>query len=296
MLPIEEAPITLAEHADYQLLPKAITTPFLITDDHIGVEVELENAAHIQRGFIGWEAHRDGSLRNNGMEFIFDGPVGGKEAYDRLINFQQIIENPLVNRGVMPICAVRSSVHVHVNVNDLTPQQIGSMLGLYIVFETPIFKTFAPERAAGNHFCRPFKDCLEMSQVFYWLKRDWSTFENNINSPRIGRYCALNLKAMFKFGSIEFRHHGGEWRSDKLIQWINTCLSFKRAAHLNINFVNDFFKNSAIGYEGSLRQYFPRDVVDRVLAHYKNDINALNKDVAVGVVALQNLVLPRIRI
>lgn len=65
---------------------------------YIGVEVELEKAlglaTHIPNTY--WEVKGDGSLRDDGYEFVFKNPLAGKDverAIDQLS--EAIVERPL---------------------------------------------------------------------------------------------------------------------------------------------------------------------------------------------------------
>lgn len=261
----------------------------LITDDFIGVEVELENAAHIRLSGL-WNIHEDGSLRNNGREFTFNVPLNGQVADSALVELAGAIKASRVK----PDKSARTSVHVHVDCTDLNPIELARMIGLYAVFETVIFKTFAPNRF-GNHFCLPFNDILEFRGIPRYLNSGWEKFEEEINIPDIGRYSALNVRSLFKFGTLEFRHHPGEYDVDRLREWVNCCLAFKRAARTQIDFKVNFFVNSTQGFVDHILLYFPRPVADRILTCYKDNIDQLNRDVIEGVRVAQAMFSPRIR-
>lgn len=263
----------------------------LITDDLVGVEVELEMARDIAmpRGSL-WNRHEDGSLRNGGMEFTFRKPLNGIAVVTALDQLKTGVETSILN-GSRPEKSARASVHVHVDCTDLRAEELIRFLLLYMIWEIPIFKTFAEARM-GNHFCFPMRDCYDLLEAPRLLKQGWNAFTNVINNPNLQRYCALNPKALFKFGTLEFRHHAGEWEPEALLQWVNTCLSFKRACRVRLDIQESYFENSQKGFEGQLREIFPRSVAERVLDYYGRDHNEFNRDVIKGVRTAQHAVNP----
>jgi hypothetical protein len=269
-------------------------SPLLITNDALGIEVELENCHGCKHlpGDSAWEIKLDGSLRNNGREFVFLNPISGERAVKALDELEAIINQSIGKFKITPERAIRSSVHVHVDCTDLTSAELTRLLLLYMIYEIPLFKAFAEERY-GNHFCFPLRDCIDLLDAPRTLRQGWDSFNKTINHPNIGRYCALNLKSLFKFGSVEFRHHGGEWEKNKLLLWINACLAFKRAARVDMDIRGTYFEQSFRGFEPQLREIFPRQVAEKILKYYGYDVKAFNKDVIRGILIAQHAVNPR---
>lgn len=272
--------------------------PSLITNDFVGVEIELERASAINFEGIGdgWTIHSDGSLRNSGAEFVFAGPSNGAATITRLNQLEAGIAAAR-KKGNYGILSARTSTHVHVDVRDLTKRQLMRMIVLYSVFENVLFETYAEERLA-NHFCLPFSDCFELVGCLSWLNSSYDTFSNEMNHPNIGRYCAFNLKSIFKFGTVEFRHTQAKVTTPELLEWINACLSFKRGALSTVDFESTFFTASSHGFENQLRLFFPRDVAERVMSHYANKTNGMNKfhhDMVMGIRFAQHLCSPKFR-
>ena len=94
----------------------------LITDDYIGIEVEAEHvydndAMGIQPW---WDNISDGSLREGGREFVFAQPMFGEDVLDALNALSDTIDD-------YAVYSERCSVHVHLNVRDMTFEQIANM-------------------------------------------------------------------------------------------------------------------------------------------------------------------------
>lgn len=266
----------------------------LITNDFIGIEIELERARTLARHLGNsnpgnfWEIKTDGSLRNNGYEFVFNGPKNGQTAENGLNHYSAVLATLAgANR---PLASVRSSIHVHVDVRDLTKQQLLRMLLLYSIFEIVLFKSYARERLA-SHFCIPLSNCVDLFPSARHLNNGFAAFDQYINHPNLGRYSALNLKAISRFQSVEFRHLGGTLDTDLIYEWANVCLSFKRAIHRDINFATEFFLASQHGFSGHLSQYFPEATVRRVIAYYEANEPAgqFDRDIIDSIVYTQSL-------
>ncbi len=264
----------------------APSSDLLIDNSFVGVEIELENATKIDiSGDPRWCTHRDGSLRDNGVEFVYRYPLNGINVVESLHSFEAAV------KGCKVSVSPRTSVHVHVDASDLTKRQLRDLILLYMIWEDVIFKTYAPERY-GNHFCLPFNQCLDLLPAPLWLTNNFNDFANNVNTPAVGRYCAFNLKSIFKFGSVEFRHLGGEYKADTIIEWVNTCLAFKRGCYQPLDVRTMYFEASQHGFKDQLRQYFPKPTVDRVLERYKDE-NEFHHDVLEGVLRAQHVCYPK---
>ena len=146
---------------------------------------------------------RDGSLRNNGAEFITK-PV----SYDRaLVLFDEIHQG--LTLGPEPYTA-RTSIHVHVNVASMNSAQVKLLLHTYALLE-PVFFHLAGAQRCHNIHCVPltytlmptlYKDTLAL------IIERWS------------KYTALNLCPIRTQGTIEFRHMHGTGDKDLYRLWL----------------------------------------------------------------------------
>src|SRR5215213_1967548 len=124
-----------------------------IRSEHaIGIEVEVENVvdvARIPKGSV-WTSKTDGSLRNAGMEFITM-PIPA--------SYAPAVLNQLMTQVLNQHCSFspRTSVHVHLNVQDLELHQALDYVLLYSIFEKLFYK-FAGRGRIRNIFCVPITE------------------------------------------------------------------------------------------------------------------------------------------
>lgn len=189
----------------------------------IGVEVELEDTGRMHspdENF--WNVTSDGSLRNRGREFVFREPLYGVAIQQALMDLQRHID------GGQPALSERCSVHVHINISDLSTAQLHKMLMLYVIFERALVRYHKASRE-DNIFCVPF----------YKAPRDIALIDALVSESTDGiynifqtfnKYYAVNLQAIQEFGSLEFRHMGGSLHMPDVLTWIKIIMCLKRAA------------------------------------------------------------------
>jgi len=221
-------------------LKGAIKTPH--PETLIGIEIELELVTYksIPATFAVTEDH---SLKLQGCEFVSI-PLEIRYAEIELTRLFKSFITP-------PSPSNRCSIHVHLNVRDLTVDELNSLLAFYIIYEKTLFK-LSGNRWKSN-YCTPISNNPDMiiTQLKYpfdqWLK-----------------YSALNLCPIFggeskKFGTIEFRHMKGTTSVEEILQWCNIISCFKYAAKkFNINTVIKLLEtlNTSSEYWGLTRDIF----------------------------------------
>lgn len=230
----------------------------------VGVEVELEGlpTAFFQSDY--WDVKHDGSLRNNGREFVFRGPTGGKDLYNAVVELDSFLfdKNPDGNW--------RCSTHVHVDVRDMTVAQIKNLIIAYLMYEKFLFRLSGMHRY-NNNFCCAIGFAQQQLQVLSeaWDRPDISGFFDRV---LIGwdKYSALNLLPVSGFGSVEFRLSEALWRKGKLLLLCNRYLALKELAK---NW--DGSQRELIAY---LSKASPREVLGKgcpreIPAEFKEDIS-----------------------
>lgn len=193
------APKLLAEK--YQIVDKNISVP---SKRAIGIEVEVENI-NAARGTSTpyWVGKEDGSLRNRGYEFVtppMPANVGGTAL---LKLFNNVLKDD--EYSFTP----RTSVHVHVNAQDLSPDQIKNLIIVYGLFENLLY-SFVGRGRKRSIFCVP------MMHTTY----GHDSMERSLNHLRWQKYMGLNLCTLMSFGTAEFRHMHGTNDIEKLNIWI----------------------------------------------------------------------------
>lgn len=171
-----------------------------------GTELEVESVLTAQMPDK-WTVTEDGSLRNQGKEFI-----------SPPLNLESLVEGfKLIHTTFRPITGLekfseRTSIHVHVNCLDLEDFQVKQIVLWYALFEPVFFAMVNPIRASNIH-CVPLDQTLLPSyykKPLSFLVERWS------------KYTALNLLPLREYGTIEFRHMEGHDDGTKFEWWLKT--------------------------------------------------------------------------
>jgi len=177
-----------------------------------GLECEIENIESIHERIENegyWSITTDGSLRNNGREFISKPLSKAKllSEFDKLHNSLHYSTDEIADRF-----SARTSVHTHVNCLDLEDSQVKNIVLWYALFE-PLFFLFAkPERRNNIH-------CVGLDQTI--LSHQYSKSLKMLHS-KWSKYTALNIVPLNKYGTIEFRHLEGTDDQEKIKAWLDT--------------------------------------------------------------------------
>ncbi len=189
------------------------TNSFQVLDKntYLGIEVEVENIRRWDNDCPYWSITDDGSLRNNGREFI-SLPIRAWRVEQALTQLQKEL-NPDVD------FSERTSVHIHMNVRTLTLAQLEAMILTYLVFERTLFR-YVGHKRDESIFCVPIHSTTlgyNLYELIYdkQLSIDWF------------KYTALNLIPVMEKGTVEFRHMYGTLDKNVLMPWINMLLGLK---------------------------------------------------------------------
>ncbi len=173
-----------------------------------GVELEIERIPALgDMSLTGFTATEDGSLRNNGKEFISK-PMTFSNLMWCLNNF--FTKNKFTEANYSERC----SIHVHTNCLNLTLEQIQSLCMVYQVYEDLLFAWVSPERAE-NIFCVPWSQTTLSYKMFDKDPANWIT-----KGKRWRKYTALNLLPLFTQGTVEFRHMPGTNDVKRIETWL----------------------------------------------------------------------------
>lgn len=199
------------------------TPSLLYYNAYIGVEVELEGLHELGVAPMGWSLHADGSLRNGGQEFVFNGAFEGEEIIQAFTFFEQFFDK----RGLKPATSARTSTHIHIDVSKMTARQLLNMFTLYAVIEPSLFRSYAPKRE-GNHFCVAMYECDFVRSRIQKLNEGIAEFCASINSDRSTRYSAVNLNSIPTIRTVEFRNFYAATTSQELLEYANIVLALKK--------------------------------------------------------------------
>lgn len=200
-----------------------------------------------------WIQDADGSLRDRGREYILNGPQPLENTLTALTDLSEWVAGL---RGGLRTDSTRTSTHVHLNAQELTPVQVTNFACLWYVIEEAYSLTL-PASRQGNLFALRACDTQRgFKEVFKQSLSDPRSFVHSF--PESQRYGALNLAAIGKFGSLEMRMLPGMAEPLDVvphlmayIQIHEVCQTFEDPLEIITSF-------SGYGPEGFVRRYMPK--------------------------------------
>ena len=183
-----------------------------------GIEVEMEGDSLAHHNFGMWRAERDGSLKGRDTaEYVLRRPIPFKDAGRAL----QELTRELNGASLEP--SMRAGVHVHINAQEMTLVQVANLTTLYLVLEDLLLEVCGEGRQS-NLFC--LKGCEAELLVNNAAKFFKSENLGYISNDDI-RYSGINLSAIAKFGSVEFRAFRSPKDLMEILPWVETlkCLA-----------------------------------------------------------------------
>jgi hypothetical protein len=171
-----------------------------------GIECEIESVRS-KKDFEVFAATHDGSLRNEGVEFISI-PL----TKDHLVESFKNLHAHLEYYNKEEAFTSRTSTHVHINCRTLTEQQTRQLILFYALFEEFFFAMVNHDRRANIH-------CVPLTETFLptIYGSNLTRLTNNWH-----KYTALNILPLRTQGSIEFRHLQGTDDAVLLNEWVST--------------------------------------------------------------------------
>lgn len=165
----------------------------------VGVEIEMEADNIPPQDYVSshWRVEHDPSLRGESAEFVLKKPLSLTsldKAFEELTKAMNTCKT-----SIRP--TYRAGVHVHVNVQDLTPRQLVTFISAYLMLEEVLI-TFCDKTRAGNHFCLRMSDASFSLDMFTQMVMGSNL--NLLNTEDL-RYASINVTSLFKYGSVEFR-------------------------------------------------------------------------------------------
>jgi len=271
----------------------------------IGVEVELENmkdASYFARNGVNrdsddpyfsfdgetrgvlfgtgyWNVKSDGSLRDNGVEFVTK-KLFGKDLAVALNELNLYLVATTVPNS---ISSDRCSVHIHLDVTDLNKNEYARLLIDYAIFENVLFNYCGVHRKE-NLYCLPFAKSDDfkrtLSNILTSVEKDLD-FKKYVNG--FPKYSALNLKATSTYGSLEFRLHGGTYDMMRVKEWINIIMCLKK----------NCIGNSANNLHREISRFGVSNYLEKVFKNYHRilDYDDCESDIVEGIRLAQDILL-----
>ena len=234
----------------------------------IGIEIELESQTEFDphtKPFnpVFWNIHNDGSLKfGYPYEFALIAPVKIDKVPLCLKEFVTLSSRhnikPLENSR-------RTSVHVHVNVHEYNHRELYNLISCYWLAE-PLLVAYSGQHRAGNNFCLSITEAEELKiALIRGLKKKnyfYNVFEHD------WRYSALNLDALAKFGSVEFRSMRGVYDPGIIEEWVNELYTMCQAAKSFHDPDDVLGALSKKGEEGFIHTIFGDRFATKIIKHF----------------------------
>lgn len=193
-----------------------------ITGD-VGIEIECEGKKIQAVDTKFWQTEQDGSLRgrfpDEAAEFVLKKPIDIKNVPEALQELAEHQKNAKLDFGY------RTSVHVHVNVQDLTNDELMNFIYTYLLLEEPLVNFCGRERK-GNRFCLRVQDAEGLIFTLNEVFKQGVPEAMRVSEEAI-RYSSLNIASLRKYGSIEFRAMRGNLDVDLITIWASSLVSIR---------------------------------------------------------------------
>jgi len=253
-----------------------------LPDEMMGIELEAESVyigTSAPLVLAGWTIDRDGSLRNDGREFVLSQPLAGSSltrAIHTLFEMQSPDRGQMLRYQVNP----RAGTHVHINWIENTVGSAAALIALMYIIE-PLVYSWADEDRAWCSYCNPLSDIP--AKVLNKLLRMESEDDDDdewllreIDDESVGRYHGLNIVALAKYGTFEFRYFPSTASRADMVKWVKFVQLAKRCA---VTFQDDvpalverLLQGNVAGF---LQEYFDVDGIATELLTAVNDANSI---------------------
>jgi len=170
-----------------------------------------------------WKVTTDGSLGYSGVEVV--SPIlSGAEGAAQLTAVMAALRamGARVNRSC--------GLHVHVDANDLLPEEMVRLLGEHGA-RTRLFDHLVAASRRTSQWC-PHMTAADRRA----LTSDLETGRLRAQAGRTGvtRYRSLNLQAYAHYGTTEWRQHQGTLNATKALAWVALAHAVTEAARQNV--------------------------------------------------------------
>lgn len=194
----------------------------------VGLEIEVEGRRLPEALPKYWKREVDGSLRGESAEYVLKNPVMGDKVADALAVLAKGYKD---NETRVDNDSPRTGVHVHINVQNMDMVKVFNMITLYHALEELMVR-YCGKGRAGNLFCLRMKDADYLAD--YYLKALRNCGWGHLATDEI-RYAGLNVTALNKFGSLEFRSMRGTDDFAMIKGWVDLLVKLKDSAELYEN-------------------------------------------------------------
>lgn len=196
-----------------------------VTKGEIGIEIEVEGNKFPKHAYNGksavhpefipaiWGYHHDGSLRGqDNAEYVLKKPIKFSEVPKAISDLWEMFDK----YGTVLEESNRTSVHVHLNVQEFHLNRLCAFMALYFSVEE-ILTAWCGEHRIGNLFCLRAKDAPAIVSSLKKFFQSDGQYEIRDGM----HYAGLNAQALFKFGSVELRSLRGVSDPQIILDWVS---------------------------------------------------------------------------
>lgn len=181
-----------------------------------GIEIECEGNNLVPVINAVWNTVDDGSLRGvfpvSRCEWVMQAPLPLNATIDAVKLLAKENERAQLN------FSFRTSLHVHMNVQELTFDQYLALIYTYLLLEEPLMR-FCGQQRLGNRFCLRIRDAEAFLDTLEHMSEMGEAFLRHIMEDQI-RYASVNIAATKKYGSLEFRGMRGTLDVNVISTWL----------------------------------------------------------------------------
>ena|SRR3990167_1944652 len=197
--------------------------PDKLYEGEIGIEVEVEGENLPVRLPSYWSVHRDPSLRGDeNLEYVLTRPVK-RSSVGAVLNYlnKHLNKNPDTRINQSKRC----STHIHINMQGHSILEAYVFICLYFLVEDILIQ-YAGKDRLGNMFSLTIKDAEYPIDFLYEAAKadnynDLKKYEDYL------RYGSINIAALAKYNSLEFRALRGTVDPVIITTWINILTHIK---------------------------------------------------------------------
>lgn len=219
----------------------------------IGLEIECEGLNLFNTPIKWWNAVNDGSLRyyqsHAPVEYVLKEPLSRADL-DKAFEY---LSSRLASSSSVVVESPRTSVHVHINCQQLSIKQVINYILLYLIVEDFLVEWCGHDRI-GNLFCLRAKDA---SYFIHMLVQGIRSDDYSLVTSNEYRYMSCNTASLKKFGSLEFRSLEGTVDFKLISNWVDLLLYIKKQSLTfdNPQEIIRYFDN--VGVDGILEKILP---------------------------------------
>lgn len=181
----------------------------LFEGPYCGLELELEDVGEVAAPHR-WKATDEPSLRN-GVEFVLKEPLSDTLLKNAVMRLCNVLGQATFTKSI------RCSTHVHCNVSDMSNFRIYEAVLTYLLIEDILVSTQGPDRVGNLHCLR----ASDAGSIIWDLHTSLDTSLFSYFNQNNHKYGAVNLAAVKKYGSLEFRFFRPMSDETEIMAWLH---------------------------------------------------------------------------